>query len=260
MGRKTASAQERGGEPIDVKERDALVLDHIGVMKYVVNRISAHLPSHVDREDLIQAGLLGLLDAAEKYEPERGIKFKTYAELRVRGAVLDYLRKIDWVPRNVRKRAREIQRIYAQLEQEYGRPATDLEMSEALGVTTDEFHKLLDHLKGTDLALLTPGVHAALQEAYDPQLVQYSPEAGEDSSPGVLLERSELRRILGSAIDELPPNEKLVVSLYYSDELTMKEIAMVLDVNESRISQLHTRAMLRLRGKLQSILARRDST
>ncbi|MEW6365899.1 MAG: FliA/WhiG family RNA polymerase sigma factor [Acidobacteriota bacterium] len=260
MGRKTASAPERAGKRMQVRDRDALVLDHIDVMKYVVNRISAHLPSHVDREDLIQAGLLGLLDAAEKYEPERGIKFGTYAEQRVRGAVLDYLRKIDWVPRNVRKRAREIQRIYAELEQQHGRPATDSEMSEALGVTTDEFHKLLDHLKGTDLATLTPGAHAAIREAQDAQMVRYSPEAGDDSSPGVLLERSELRRILGEAIDDLPPNEKLVVSLYYSDELTMKEIAMVLDVNESRISQLHTKAMLRLRGKLQSILARRDAT
>ena len=250
---KESTSIRHSASRIASREREAMSLEHVPLIKYIVNRIAARLPSHVDREDLLQAGIIGLMDAIEKFEPQRGIKFKTYAELRIRGAVLDSLREIDWVPRNLRKKSRDIQRAYADLEQELGRPATDQEVANRICIDLDEFQKLLDQLKSINIGTFNPRISIG-PDGEEIETIQFIIEADEEESPAALLERRELRMILGGAIDDLPSNEKLVVSLYYFDELTMKEIALVLEVNESRISQLHTKAMLRLRGKLQSLL------
>lgn len=234
-------------------DRDTMIIENLPLIKFVVNRIAARLPSHVDREDLVQAGIMGLIDAVEKFEPSRGIKFKTYAELRVRGSVLDSLREVDWVPRNLRRRSREVQQAYVEIEQTHGRPATDQEVADRIGMGFAEFQKLLDQLNGINLGSINRPSGTGT-DGEDLESIQYTLEAGEESSPAAIVERGEMKRVLASAIDMLPPNEKLVVSLYYFDELTMKEIALVLSVNESRISQLHTKAMLRLRGRLQTKL------
>ncbi|MBI2838006.1 MAG: FliA/WhiG family RNA polymerase sigma factor [Acidobacteria bacterium] len=249
-------ARRPGRTRLTAREREAMILEHLPLIKYVVHRIGARLPPQVDREDLIQAGILGLIDAIEKFEPDRGIKFKTYAELRVRGAILDSLREVDWVPRNLRRQSRDVQRAYADLEQELGRPATDQEVAARIGMSLEEFQKLLDQLRGINIGSIQQSGSNGGEEDADP--IEYCLEAGEETSPTVLVEKIEMRRILGEAIDLLPQNEKLVVSLYYYDELTMKEISAVLSVNESRISQLHTKAMLRLRGKLQLRLSGRS--
>jgi RNA polymerase sigma factor for flagellar operon FliA len=237
--------------PIPVNtERDELILEHLPQIKYIAQRISTKLPSHVELNDLISAGILGLLDAIEKFDPDRGVKFKTYAELRIKGAILDSLRNLDWAPRSLRKKSKDLERVYRELEQRLGRPATDREVCDAMEITLEEFYELVDQIKGLNLG----SFHELSGQDDDKNggepLVKYVPDAPQ-MNPFFLFHKSEIQGILGGAIDTLPKKERLVVSLYYYDELTMKEIGKVLGVNESRVSQLHTKAMLRLRTKLR---------
>ncbi len=231
--------------------RDALILEHLPQIKYIAHRISAKLPSHVELNDLISAGVLGLLDAVEKFDPERGVKFKTYAELRVKGAILDSLRNLDWAPRSLRKRSKDLEKVYKELEQRLGRPATDKEVCDELGITLEEFFELVDQIKGLNLGSFHEMASQEDDRNGEP-LVKYVPDAPQ-MDPFFVYHKSEIRNLLAGAIDTLPKKERLVVSLYYYDELTMKEIGKVLGVNESRVSQLHTKAMLRLRNKLRKI-------
>lgn len=231
--------------------RDALILEHLPQIKYIAHRISAKLPSHVELNDLISAGVLGLLDAVEKFDPERGVKFKTYAELRVKGAILDSLRNLDWAPRSLRKRSKDLEKVYKELEQRLGRPATDKEVCDELGITLEEFFELVDQIKGLNLGSFHEMASQEDDRNGEP-LVKYIPDAPQ-MDPFFVFHKSEIRNLLVGAIDTLPKKERLVVSLYYYDELTMKEIGKVLGVNESRVSQLHTKAMLRLRNKLRKI-------
>jgi RNA polymerase sigma factor for flagellar operon FliA len=231
--------------------RDALILEHLPQIKYIAHRISAKLPSHVELNDLVSAGVLGLLDAVEKYDPGRGVKFKTYAELRVKGAILDSLRSLDWAPRSLRKRSKDLEKVYKELEQRLGRPASDKEVCDELGITLDEFFELVDQIKGLNLGSFHEMASQEDDRNSEP-LVKYVPDAPQ-MDPFFIFHKSEIRGLLATAIDALPKKERLVVSLYYFDELTMKEIGKVLGVNESRVSQLHTKAMLRLRTKLRKI-------
>ncbi len=229
--------------------RDALILEHLPQIKYIAHRISAKLPSHVELNDLVSAGVLGLLDAVEKFDPSRGVKFKTYAELRVKGAILDSLRNLDWAPRSLRKRSKDLEKVYKELEQRLGRPATDKEVSDELGIELDEFYELVDQIKGLNLGSFHEMASQEDDRNSEP-LIKYIPDAPQ-MDPFFVFHKSEIRSLLGGAIETLPKKERLVVSLYYYDELTMKEIGKVLGVNESRVSQLHTKAMLRLRTKLR---------
>ena len=232
-------------------EREQLILDHLPQIKYIAQRISTKLPSHVELNDLVGAGVLGLLDAIEKFDPTRGVKFKTYAELRIKGAILDSLRNLDWAPRSLRKKSKDLEKVYKELEQRLGRPATDKEICDEMEISLEVFYELLDQIKGLNLGSFHE-LAAQDDERNSEPLVRYVPDAPQ-LDPYFVFHKSEIRNLLAGAIDALPKKERLVVSLYYFDELTMKEIGKVLGVNESRVSQLHTKAMLRLRTKLRKV-------
>ncbi len=232
-------------------DRDALILEHLPQIKYIAQRISTKLPSHVELNDLVSAGILGLLDAIEKFDPHRGVKFKTYAELRIKGAILDSLRNLDWAPRSLRKKSKDLEKVYRELEQQLGRPASDKEVCDAMEISLEEFYELVDQIKGLNLGSFQELASQDEDKNSEP-LVKYIPDAPQ-LDPFFVFHKSEIQSILGGAIDALPKKERLVVSLYYYDELTMKEIGKVLGVNESRVSQLHTKAMLRLRTKLRKV-------
>jgi len=235
-------------------QRDALIQETLPLIKHIAHRVAIRLPSNVEIRDLINAGVLGLMDAIEKFEPERNVKFKTYAEVRIRGAILDSLRDLDWAPRSLRKKSKDLERMYADLSQKLGRPATDEEVSEAMGENIEDFHALVDQLHG-----LTIGSFENLSDSEDSEnYINYYPDDG-SNDPYVKFESNELTRLLADAIEELPEKERLVLSLYYFEEFTMKEIGALLGVNESRVSQLHTKATLRLRGKLGKLVPDVDS-
>ena len=230
--------------------RDRLILSYAPLVKYVAGRLGSGLPAHVDEADLVSYGLLGLIGAIDRFDPEREIKFETYAVTRIRGAIIDELRSLDWVPRSVRTRAREIERAIAELEGNLGRPPEDEEIAAKLGISDDEFQESLTDISRTSIA--------ALDELWAPSAAGGDALALIDTiedplapDPRAELAQTELREILGEAIARLPEREKLVVTLYYYEELTLREIGEVLGVTESRVSQLHTKAVLRLKSRLQ---------
>jgi RNA polymerase sigma factor for flagellar operon FliA len=226
--------------------RDRLILTYAPLVKYVAGRLGSGLPAHVDESDLVSYGLLGLISAIERYDPERDIKFETYAMARIKGAIIDELRALDWVPRSVRSRAREIERAITELESRFGRAPTDEEIAQKIGITTEELEEsiaALDELwsgsgEGDQVSLLD-----TIEDTSGPR-------------PAEALDETELREALADAIARLPEREKLVVTLYYYEELTLREIGEVLGVTESRVSQLHTKAVLRLKARLAGATAR----
>jgi RNA polymerase sigma factor for flagellar operon FliA len=205
--------------------------------------MALRLPSTLETRDLVNAGVLGLLDAIHKFQPERGVKFKTYAEVRIRGAILDSLRSLDWAPRSLRKKGKDLSRIHAVLSQKLGRAATDEEVSEAMGESLDDYYALLDQLHGLTIGSLE--LFMDVDDKTEDRLNRYPDNGSND--PHIRFESKEITRILNDALDSLPERERLVMSLYYYEEFTMKEIGAVLGVNESRVSQIHTSATLRLR-------------
>ena len=232
-------------EPFDRDNREQIIKDYVPLVKFVAHRVASRLPSHVELDDLIHSGILGLMDAIEKFEPARNIKFKTYAELRIKGAILDGLRELDWVPRSLRRKKKDIEGAYHMLEQQMGRAATDEQVAVHLGITLDELHKNLDDLKGVTLGTFVE----VGEDGEGESLISFVPDPDAED-PSQTFQASEIKEILREAMEFLPKKEKFVVQLYYFDELTMKEIGTLLNITESRVSQLHTKAMLRLRGKL----------
>ncbi len=234
--------------------RDRLILMYSPLVKYVAGRIGSGLPAHVDEGDLVSCGLLGLIGAIERYDPDRDIKFETYAISRIRGAIIDELRALDWVPRSVRSRAREIERAIAALEASLGRAPTDEEIAGKVGISLEELESALADIARSSIAALDElwsgsgegDAVSLLDTLEDPESVR----------PADALDETELREILGDAIARLPEREKLVVTLYYYEELTLREIGEVLGVTESRVSQLHTKAILRLKARLAGAVAR----
>ena len=229
--------------------REALILRYAPLVKYVAGRIAIGLPPNVDFDDLVSFGVFGLIDALDKYDPNRGIKFETYAIARVRGAILDGLRESDWVPRSVRQKAKELERVCADLEHRLGRSATDIEISQAMGVTMEQFQELLEEVSCTTLTSLDElwMVHGIEEESVR---VMDMVKDAEVSDPIKLVEIEEIKSQLAEAISKLPDRERLVVALYYYEGLTLKEIGEILDISESRVSQIHTKAVFRLRGRL----------
>ena len=232
-----------------LEARDELILAYVPLVKYVAGRVSVGLPSNVDFDDLVSYGFFGLVDAVERFDPDRGVKFETYAVSRIRGAVIDGLRSVDWVPRSVRQKAKELETAVAELEAKLGRPATDVEVSEALGVGLDEYHELLSQVKGITLASLDEVWSGDPDEEGKLRFGQMIEDTWSED-PGARVEDVEVKRVLAEAIDQLPERERLVIALYYYEGLTLKEIGEVLGVSESRISQIHTKAIVRLRGRL----------
>lgn len=219
--------------------KEKIIYRYLPLVKRVVGRIAIGLPPHVDRDDLLSDGFLGLLEAIERYDPDRQVKFETYAVARIRGAILDALRARDWLPPSVRHRAREYEQTVQALEHELGRAATDEELAVRLGLTPAQVRALQTSLQASTLV--------PLEEVYDAGVGVCTRQ---EDNPLQLLENAELRETLAQAIDRLPEKERLVVSLYYYNGLTLKEISMVLKLSEARISQLHTKAIYRLRGAL----------
>jgi RNA polymerase sigma factor for flagellar operon FliA len=235
----------------DEKARERLVLAYSPLVKFVAGRMSSGLPAHIEEADLISYGLLGLIGAIERFEPEREIKFETFAVARIIGSIIVELRSLVWVPRSVRAKAREIEAAHSKLERELGRTPTDEEVSKALGVSMDDFQDSLIQISNSSLVALdelwavsdASGDQVSLLDTMrDPSAVDPARELGV----------SELKDRLAHAISRLPEREKLVVALYYYENLTLREIGEVLGVTESRVSQLHTKAVLRLKARLQS--------
>jgi RNA polymerase sigma factor for flagellar operon FliA len=237
---------------LDVEQRNQMIIEHLPLVKYIAARIAGRLPSHVEVEDLVNAGILGLIDAIDKYDPSRKIKFKTYAEFRVRGAIIDELRSLDWVPRSTRQKASRLERAFAQVEQRLGRAATDVEVAEQLDISVDELHQILRESPGVAV-ISVDELRGEGDEDFERNLLEYlaDPEA---IQPDVKLNLDQIYQIVADAIDNLPEKERLVISLYYYDELTMKEIGEIMDITESRVSQIHTKAVIRLRSKLIHLL------
>ncbi len=234
----------------DDRARERLVVAYSPLVKYVAGRLSSGLPSHVEEADLISYGLTGLVNAIERFDLTRQIKFETYAIPRVRGAIIDELRSLDWVPRSVRARAREIERANAKLEHKLQRAPDDEEMSAELGIFVEEFQAALVQISNSTIAALDElwSVSASSGDQVSLLDTLHDPDAPD---PERAVDATELKDRVAEAIARLPEREKLVIALYYYENLTLREIGEVLGVTESRISQLHTKAVLRLRSHLQ---------
>ncbi|HEY8313742.1 MAG TPA: FliA/WhiG family RNA polymerase sigma factor [Candidatus Baltobacteraceae bacterium] len=229
--------------------REEIVHKYLHLVKYVAGRISVNLPPNVELNDLINDGILGLIDAIEKYDDARGVKFETYAITRINGAILDALRSLDWVPRAVRQRARELERTYQELEIEFGRAATEDEVAGRMGITRKELDQLMQRVRGTSVLSLEE--HLPNEKGYEIPLVDTLKDGDNDVTSAV--EQREVRNSLVRAVEDLPHQEKTVISLYYFEGLTLKEIKSALNVSESRVSQIHAQAVIHLRQKLKEL-------
>ncbi len=239
-------------QTLNLQKRNELILKYAPLIKYVAGRLAMRLPPNVDVNDLISAGVMGLIDALNRYDPKRNIQFKTFAEFRIRGAMLDELRSLDWVPRSVRKKATLLEKTYAELEQKLGRPAEDDEVAEALGISLDEFYRMLEETKGISFVDIET-IRRKIPDLNEDDIFDLIVDPNQ-KDPFEDTKLRELRDILAQAITELPEKEKLVVSLYYYEGLTMREIGEILGYTESRISQLHSKAIARLRAKIRDQL------
>jgi len=231
--------------------REAFIKQYAPLVKYVAGKVAVGMPHSVEFDDLVGFGVFGLLDAIDKYDPTKNVKFKTYAVTRIRGAIFDELRSIDWVPRSVRQKTREIEETIGSLEAQLGRTVTDQEIASALGMDEEEFLKTMLKISGTSVLSLNDVWYAG--DENDRISIGESIESPSSLNPDVIVEKDEIRRVIIEAINELPDKEKKVLVLYYYEDLTLKEIGQVLEVTESRVSQLHTKAILRLRAKLTNI-------
>jgi RNA polymerase sigma factor for flagellar operon FliA len=233
----------------DPAARERLVVAYSPLVKYVAGRMASGLPAHVDEADLISYGLVGLISAIERFDLEREIKFETYAITRIKGAIIDELRSLDWVPRSVRSRARDIERANQRLENKLQRAPTDEEMAGELKITVEEFQESLLQISNSTVAALDE--LWSVSDSSGDQISLLDTITDENApDPAAVMDQAELKDRVADAISRLPEREKLVVALYYYENLTLREIGEVLGVTESRISQLHTKAVLRLRSRL----------
>jgi RNA polymerase sigma factor FliA len=247
-----AKQSSRQGK-LSTAERDQLIIRYAPWVKFIAMRMASKLPSHIQAEDLISAGIIGLIDALDKFNPAREVQFKTYAQIRIQGAMKDELRALDWASRSMRQKVKRLEQVYTTLEQELGRPPASEEVANSLGIEMDEFEEMLDDVKGTSLVSLEELGQGPASE--DKTNLLEALLTREDQDPLEELNLQDLKKALSLAISELPEKERLVLSLYYFEELTMKEVGKVLNLTESRISQLHTQTVLRLRSKLKAYFA-----
>jgi len=231
--------------------REAFIKQYAPLVKYVAGKVAMGMPSNVEFDDLVGFGVFGLIDAIDKYDPEKNVKFKTYAVTRIRGAIFDELRQIDWVPRSVRQKTREIESTISSLEAQLGRTASDQEIAGALGMNEDEYLKTIQKISGTSILSLNDVWFSGDEK--DRVSIVDSIEAPSSLNPDVMVEKEVMRQVIITAINELPDKEKKILILYYYEDLTLKDIGRVLEVTESRVSQLHTKAILHLRSKLTNI-------
>ena len=224
--------------------REQLILEYSPLVKLVAGRLSMYLGYNVEYEDLVSYGIFGLIDAIDKFELSKDVKFETYASLRIRGSILDQIRKMDWIPRTVRQRQRQIDAAMKEIEAEKGRPATDEEIAGKLGITSDEFCDWQSQMKVTNVISLNEFMEAGNEVPNERNLASHF------DGPEEVFEKGELKEQLAASLDLLTEKERKVILLYYYEELTLKEISYVLEVSESRVSQLHTRALQKMKDKL----------
>ncbi|HEY9074652.1 MAG TPA: FliA/WhiG family RNA polymerase sigma factor [Desulfobaccales bacterium] len=240
-----------GSRKSDSAWQEQMVLQYAPLIRYIASRLALRLPSHISQDDLISSGIIGLIDAIRKYDVSKNINFKTYAEFRIKGAMLDELRSLDWIPRSVRRKSHLIETTYGQLQKGLGRPPEAGEVAAAMGLELTDYYQLLDETKTLFLVNLEgyggkgpgqPGTDRELSEILQDENLRDALQ---------ILHASELREVVLQAIEALPDKEKLLISLYYYEELTMKEIGQIMGYTESRISQMHTQAVFRLRHRLR---------
>ncbi|MBC61669.1 MAG: FliA/WhiG family RNA polymerase sigma factor [Zetaproteobacteria bacterium] len=236
---------------INKSVRDQLILDFSPLIKFVAQKIVSRLPANIEIDDLISAGVIGLMDAIEKYDPTRDNKFKTYAEFRIRGSMLDELRAQDWVPRSIRDKAKVIDRAFSKLEQEFGRSVTGVEISTSLGISIDQYYMMLHKIRASSM-LSVEDLSTSKKHEY--RTILECLESSKSRNPFLHVRSKDIRNALIYTIDQLPDKQKLVMSLYYYEDLNLKEIGRILDVTESRVSQLHTQALSKMKIKLKDLL------
>src|SRR5690348_12200582 len=230
-------------EAIGERERERLILEHLPQVRLIARKIQERLPENIALEDLVSTGVLGLISAIDNFDPAHNVKLKTYAEYKIRGAILDSLRSLDWAPRQRRRRAKQIDAAYAQAEQRLQRLPAEDEIAAELRISLAEYHEWLVEIRGLNVASLDAG------DANRSDFLQFLQDE-QANLPSAIVERSELERLLAEGIDRIPAIERTVLSLYYHEELTLREIAQIVDLHESRISQLKAQAILRLRTYL----------
>lgn len=235
--------------PLDDGQREKLLLEHLPQVQYIARRIHDRLPPQVLLEDLVHAGILGLMDAVRKYDPGKNVQLKHYAEFRIRGAILDSLRQVDWSPRALRRQARRMEQAISDCKARLGRDPSEPEIAAELNISLENLQQLLGDLRGLDIgSLQSEANESSGQEVAQPRAV------GEENDPYQQALRSEMNGLLERAIGELPDRERQVLALYHYEELTMKEVGAVLKIGESRVSQIHTAALLRLRVRMRELV------
>lgn len=237
---------------LTTEDKNKLVVEYSPLIKFIAQKIASRLPANIELDDLISSGVIGLMDAIDKWDPTRDNKFKTYAEFRIRGAILDELRAQDWVPRSIRDKAKVLDKTVVQLEAELGRTATDEEISKALNMSVDEYHDLINQVRPVSLLSID---EAQTFSTTDKKSILNLLEGTKLNNPQVQLNLKTVKHYITQAIEELPERQRLVLSLYYYEDLNLKEIGRVLRVTESRVSQLHAQAVSRLRNKLSTYIS-----
>ena len=225
--------------------REQLIIEYAPLVKLVAGKLSMYLGYNVEFDDLVGYGVFGLIDAIDKFDYGKGVKFETYASLRIRGAILDQIRKMDWIPRTVRQKQKQLDNAYRAVEERTGRLATDDEVAAELGISVDELDNLQNETKVTNII--------SLDEYMEQGEVHMEPRADKDyMQPEKVVEKAELKRLLMEVLETLTEKEKKVITLYYYEELTLKEISQVMEVSESRVSQLHSKALIKMKQRLGS--------
>lgn len=243
-GKKKLWEEYAGNRSPEVREK--IILEYAPLVKVVAGRLSMYLGYNVEYEDLVSYGIFGLIDAIDKFDCMKDVKFETYASLRIRGAILDQIRKMDWIPRTIRQKQKRIDAAIKEIETQSGRSATDEEIAKLLGITDAEYLDWQSQMKITNVVSL----NEFLEQGSEVSNEAGSTRSAAFDSPEEILERDELKKILTQALELLTEKERKVIVLYYYEDLTLKEISNILEVSESRISQLHTRALQKMRGKL----------
>jgi RNA polymerase sigma factor for flagellar operon FliA len=233
-------------QEIEATERERVLLEQLPQVKFIARRIHDRLPQHVELDDLVNAGVIGLMDALKKYDPAKKVLFKSYAQFRIRGAILDSLREMDWSPRILRKKARRIEEAHRKLSAELGRGATEQEVANEMGMQLNNYQILLGELRGLNLESIQGDSE---EDGAEEELNDHIPDDRQEDAFSLCL-KSEQKALLTKAIGELGERDRQVLALYYFEELTMKEIGVVMGVVESRVSQMHTSAVIQLRAKL----------
>ena len=236
------------------KTKEKLILNYLPLVKYIAGRVAIRLPSHIDINDLISSGVIGLINAIEHYDPKFKTKFETYAIIRIRGAIIDELRSLDWVPRSMREKFCAVQKAHVELEQKFGRPATETEVAEHLSISFEDLNEILNDERYVSFLSLDEIINLKENGNKAISVINSVPDT-KQASPLDNAEFNEQKELLAETIKRLPEQEKLVIILYYYEGLMLKEIGQVLNISESRVSQIHTKALLRLGGKLKKLMS-----